>query len=246
MRLARYHEENLGHFGLATDMYAHFTSPIRRYPDLVVHRALRALRQRKNPDALRGELPAPLPEMGMHLSDMERRASDAERELIEWKKVRFMADKLGESFAGYITGVQAFGLFIELQEVYVQGLVHVSSMTDDYYRFDERGHTLKGENTAKVYRLGDKVEVQLARVDLERRQLDFVLKDVIQRAKAAPSFRERPRRALAGAGEGSRRGTGREASSRGAGGRTSRSGRSRSGTGGSGGGKAPRSPQRAR
>ena len=122
--------------------------------------------------------------MGQHLSDMERRATDAERELIEWKKVRFMADKLGEVFKGYVTGVQAFGLFVELDEVYVQGLVHVSSMTDDYYRFDEKAHTLKGENTSKAYRLGDKVEVQVARVDLERRQIDFALVDVLQRAAA--------------------------------------------------------------
>ena len=182
MKLARYHEENLGHFGLATDSYTHFTSPIRRYPDLVVHRALRALMQRAERN-----LPADLPEMARHLSEMERRASDAERELIEWKKVRFMADKVGEVFTGYVTGVQAFGLFVELEEIYVQGLVHVSSMADDYYHFDERAQLLKGENTGKVYRLGDKVEVQVARVDLERRQIDFALVDVLERAAARGS-----------------------------------------------------------
>jgi len=183
MRLARYHEENLGHFGLATDMYAHFTSPIRRYPDLVVHRSLRALRHGRAEAAGR-ELSAPLAEMATHLSDMERRASDAERELIEWKKVRFMADKLGEVFSGYVTGVQAFGLFVELDEIYVQGLVHVSSMTDDYYRFDERAHLLKGENTGNVYRLGDRVKVQVAAVKLEERKIDFALVDVLERAAA--------------------------------------------------------------
>jgi ribonuclease R len=200
MKLARYHEENLGHFGLATDMYAHFTSPIRRYPDLVVHRALRALRH-GGPDPERAaQLKEALPEMGRHLSEMERRADEAERELIEWKKVRFMADKLGDVFRGYITGVQAFGLFVELNDVYVSGLVHVSSMTDDYYLFDEKAHLLKGENTKKVYRLGDKVEVQIVRVDLERRQIDFALVDVLERAAAgarkgrppAPSRRDRP------------------------------------------------------
>jgi len=185
MKLARYHEENLGHFGLATDMYAHFTSPIRRYPDLVVHRGLRALRQKKRPDALLAELPADLAEMGQHLSDMERRATDAERELIEWKKVRFMADKLGDVFKGYVTGVQAFGLFVELDEVYVQGLVHVSSMTDDYYQFNEKAHTLKGENTNKAYRLGDRVQVQVVKVDLEQRKIDFALLDVLERAAAS-------------------------------------------------------------
>jgi ribonuclease R len=122
--------------------------------------------------------------MGTHLSDMERRATDAERELIEWKKVRFMADKLGEVFSGYVTGVQAFGLFVELDEIYVQGLVHVSSMTDDYYRFDERAHLLKGENTGNVYRLGDRVKVQVAAVKLEERKIDFALVDVLERAAA--------------------------------------------------------------
>jgi ribonuclease R len=178
MKLARYHEENLGHFGLATESYAHFTSPIRRYPDLVVHRALRALRQGLDP-AREAQLREALPEMGRHLSEMERRATEAERELTEWKKVRFMSDKLGEAFSGYITGVQAFGLFVELDEIYVQGLVHVSSMIDDYYFFNEKAHTLKGENTRKVYRLGDRVEVQLVQVDLERRQLDFALPEAM-------------------------------------------------------------------
>ena len=190
MKLARYHEENLGHFGLATEMYAHFTSPIRRYPDLVVHRALRALRTGRDPQR-ESWLREKLPQMGLHLSEMERRAADAERELIEWKKVRFMADKLGEVFSGYVTGVQVFGLFVELEEIYVQGLVHVSSMADDYYRFDEKAHLLKGESTKKAYRLGDKVEVQVARVDLERRQIDLALVDVLKRARGAKPGRER-------------------------------------------------------
>ena len=182
MKLARYHEENLGHFGLATEMYAHFTSPIRRYPDLVVHRALRALR--RGPDHEReASLRERLPAMGLHLSERERRAADAERELAEWKKVRFMARRLGERFCGYVTGAQAFGLFVELEEIFVQGLVHVSSMSDDYYAFDERRHLLRGANGGKTYRLGDRVEVQVARVDLERRQVDFVLVDVLERAR---------------------------------------------------------------
>ena len=190
MKLARYHEANLGHFGLATDMYAHFTSPIRRYPDLVVHRALRELRLGQDKERA-AWLRERLPEMGLHLSEMERRATDAERELVEWKKVRFMAGRLGEVFEGYVTGVQAFGLFVELEEVYVQGLVHVSSMSDDYYRYDEKAHLLKGENTRRVYRLGDRVSVQVARVDLERRQLDFVLTSVIERAGAGRGARPR-------------------------------------------------------
>jgi len=216
MKLARYHEENLGHFGLATDMYAHFTSPIRRYPDLVVHRALRALRRGRHGER-EAQLREKLPEMGLHLSERERRASEAERELVEWKKVRFMSGKVGETFSGYVTGVQAFGLFVELEEVYVQGLVHVSSMTDDYYRFDERGHRLRGENAGTIFRLGDRVEVQVARVDLERRQVDFALASVLERAKGASG------RAKAPAGPAGGRPRGREESAR----------RGRSGRGGS-------------
>jgi ribonuclease R len=194
MKLAQYHEDNLGHFGLAAPEYAHFTSPIRRYPDLVVHRALRALRQGRDSER-EAWLEKRLPEMGRHLSEAEQRATEAERELIEWKKVRFMAEKVGEEFSGYVTGVQAFGLFVELDEVYVQGLVHVSSMNDDYYRFEERAHLLKGENTGKTYRLGDRVEVQVVRVDLDRRQIDFALLDILERvAERGPSggARRRP------------------------------------------------------
>jgi ribonuclease R len=178
-------------------MYAHFTSPIRRYPDLVVHRALRTLGRGSDPGA-EARLREALPEMGRHLSERERKATDAERELVEWKKVRFMAGKLGESFLGYVTGVQSFGLFVELEDVYVQGLVHVSSMTDDYYLFDEKAHLLRGETTKKIYRLGDKVKVQVARVDLERRQVDFALVDLLGKAG-------RPRPRGEGAGPPARR-----------------------------------------
>ncbi len=180
MQKARYAERNLGHFGLAADSYTHFTSPIRRYPDLVVHRMLRELRH-KGVDMERvEELEGDLPEVARHCSDMERRADDAERELVQWKKVRFMADKVGDEFEGYITGVAAFGLFVQLVEHYVEGLVHVSSMADDYYRFLEKSHSLRGENTQKVYQLGDRVEVQVVRVDMERRQIDLGLVEVLE------------------------------------------------------------------
>ena len=115
------------------------------------------------------ELTEDLPEIARHTSERERRANDAERELVQWKKVRFMADKVGDEFEGYITGVTAFGLFIELIEHFVEGMVHVSTMADDYYRFVERQHILRGENTGRVYRLGDKVTVQVIKVDMERR-----------------------------------------------------------------------------
>src|SRR5690606_34621491 len=105
---------------------------------------------------------------------------DAERELVQWKKVRFMADKVGEEFERYITGVSAFGLYLELVEHFVEGLVHISTMADDYYRFIERAHILRGEATGRIYRLGDRVRVQVIRVDLERRQIDLGLSDVLE------------------------------------------------------------------
>jgi ribonuclease R len=179
MQKARYEAMNLGHFGLAAPTYTHFTSPIRRYPDLVVHRLLRELRQTRVTAERKEELEDDLPEVGRHTSEMERRADEAERELVQWKKVRFMADKVGDVFDGYITGVAPFGLFIELIEHYVEGMVHVSTMADDYYRYSEQAHTLFGENTRKKYRLGDKVRVQVIRVDMERRQIDLGIEDVL-------------------------------------------------------------------
>jgi predicted RNA-binding protein with RPS1 domain len=124
-----------------------------------------------------------LPEMARHTSERERRANDAERELVQWKKVRFMADKVGDEFEGYITGVSAFGLFIELIEHFVEGLVHVTTMADDYYRFVEGTHVLRGENTGKIYRLGDRVQVQVVKVDMERRQVDLGLTEILDRVR---------------------------------------------------------------
>jgi ribonuclease R len=189
MQKARYDAASRGHFGLAAEHYTHFTSPIRRYPDLVVHRMLRESRHGAMVQARRDELEEELPEVARHASEMERRADDAERELLQWKKVRFMADKVGDEFDGYITGVAPFGLFIELVEHYVEGLVHISSMADDYYRFVEQQHILRGENTKKVYRLGDKVGVQVVRVDMERRQVDLGLIEIL----ATMRREERPR-----------------------------------------------------
>ena len=149
MKLARYHEENLGHFGLATDMYAHFTSPIRRYPDLVVHRALRALRAGRGRASARRGCASGCPRWACTSPRWSggrptpSASSSSGRRSASWRA------GWARRFSGYVTGVQAFGLFVELDEVYVQGLVHVSSMTDDYYRFDEKAHLLKGENTGQ-------------------------------------------------------------------------------------------------
>ena len=216
MQKARYDASNLGHFGLAAESYTHFTSPIRRYPDLVVHRTLRESRHGRMTEDRRSELFEDLPEAARHTSERERRADDAERELVQWKKVRFMADKVGDEFEGYITGVSAFGLYIELIEHFVEGMVHISTMADDYYRFLEKAHVLKGENTGKIYRLGDRVSVQVVRVDMERRQVDLGLVDILEavraseqnrgprRSKAQPRREEGGRRA-AGAAPGSAR-----------------------------------------
>jgi ribonuclease R len=178
MQKAMYDPTPVGHFGLATAHYAHFTSPIRRYPDLVVHRSLRESRHGMSKER-RTDLTEDLPEMGRHTSGRERRATDAERELVQWKKVRFMADKVGDEFTGFVTGVSAFGLHIELVEHFVEGMVHVSTMADDYYRFIEKAHLLRGEKNGRIYRLGDKVAVQVIRVDLEKRLIDLGLVEIL-------------------------------------------------------------------
>jgi ribonuclease R len=195
MQKARYDATNLGHFGLAAASYTHFTSPIRRYPDLVVHRVLRESR-RGMTDERRAELSEDLPDIARHTSERERRANDAERELVQWKKVRFMADKVGDEFDGYVTGVSAFGLYLELVEHFVEGMVHVSTMADDYYRFVERAHLLRGENNGRVYRLGDRVRVQVIRVDLEKRLIDLGLVEILEAVRASDRHRG-PRRSQA-------------------------------------------------
>jgi ribonuclease R len=207
MQRARYDAANVGHFGLAADYYTHFTSPIRRYPDLVVHRTLRESRRGMSEERI-AELTEDLPEVGRHTSERERRASDAERELVQWKKVRFMADKVGDEFEGYVTGVSAFGLFVELIEHFVEGMVHVSTMADDYYRFVERAHLLRGENNGRVYRLGDRVAVQVIRVDMEKRLIDLGLVEILDAVRASERNRG-PRRSKAQPKKGSPGGRGK-------------------------------------
>ena len=189
MQRARYDPLSLGHFGLGTKYYTHFTSPIRRYPDLVVHRMLRESKQGKLLRERRKKLTQDLPGIAQHMSEMERRATDAERQLLQWRKVRFMLDKVGDEFESYVTGVSSAGIFVELIEHYVEGLVPISSMADDYYRLIEGDQKLRGENTKKEYRLGDKVLVQVVQVNLEKRQIDFGIIEILDsiRRKARPA-----------------------------------------------------------
>lgn len=175
MKQAKYAPESVGHFGLATDFYTHFTSPIRRYPDLIVHRLIRTyLFEKKMDRKTIAEWREALPEIAKHTSEMERRAVDAERETDDLKKAEYMEDKIGEEFTGVISSVTNFGLFVELENT-VEGLVHVSYLTDDYYHYDDRAHALIGEHTAKIYRVGDEVKVKVAQVNLDERAVDFEL-----------------------------------------------------------------------
>ncbi len=175
LKQARYEAENLGHFGLAATYYTHFTSPIRRYPDLIVHRILRETFAGGGiPGKRREKLAAMLPEIALHSSQRERAAAEAERETTDLKKVEYMAQFLGEELTGTISGVTAFGLFVELENG-IEGLAHVSSMDDDYYRYDEDRYALIGERTGKVFRLGDAAAVTLVKVNPAERTIDFVL-----------------------------------------------------------------------
>jgi ribonuclease R len=187
MKQAVYSERSLGHFGLAADYYCHFTSPIRRYPDLVVHRTLRALMAGELTGRLRSRWEKKMPEMGRHTSERERAAMEAERETVELKKAEFMSDKVGETFEGIISGVTQFGFFVQLPNT-VEGLVHVSTLTDDYYHFHDRIYALVGERTRRRFRLGDPVVVTLRHVDVETHQIDFVLSS--QQERTAPRLPE--------------------------------------------------------
>ncbi len=174
MNRARYSESHAGHFGLAAPWYTHFTSPIRRYPDLVVHRVVvRAFVEgRKIPEDWGGEWLETAAEIS---SERERVAQRAERDSVELKKIEFMERHLGDEFGGTISGVTAFGFFVLLDDFFVEGLVHVSSLEDDYYIFDQNGYRLVGERRKRVFRVGDRMKVQVARVDKEERQIDFLM-----------------------------------------------------------------------
>ncbi|MFA6038621.1 MAG: RNB domain-containing ribonuclease, partial [Legionellales bacterium] len=174
LRQAIYTPENIGHFGLAYKSYAHFTSPIRRYPDLINHRAIRWILQRgainefiyDNKD---------MHNFGEHCSMTERRADKAVNGVINWLKCRFMEDKLGKTFNGVITNVTNFGVFVELKDIYVEGLLHITSLHNDYYRFDPISYSLRGKRSGISYNLGDPIKVLVAGVDVDAHEIDFDL-----------------------------------------------------------------------
>ena len=169
LQQAVYSPDNVGHFGLAYESYTHFTSPIRRYPDLLVHRAIKAALHRRRYE------PGNWRELGAHCSATERRADEATRDVAAWLKCYYMKDRIGETFDGSASGVTSFGIFVALDDIYVEGLVHVSELGSDYFHFDAAKHQLMGERTRKRFRLGDRVRVRLARVDLDSARIDFTL-----------------------------------------------------------------------
>jgi ribonuclease R len=179
MKRAFYSEENIGHFALGLPHYCHFTSPIRRYPDLIVHRRLAELVAHGPLHGKRlDEVERAHPVYAAQSSERERRADEAEREVLEWKKVIFMRDKVGDPFSGIVTGVASFGLFVELDEIFVQGMVPVATIGGDYWQFREREHRLRGESTARELRLGDKVVIEVKSIDEDRHQIEFRLLEV--------------------------------------------------------------------
>lgn len=183
MQQARYADESLGHFGLSTEFYTHFTSPIRRYPDLIVHRLIRKyLIEGKTDQKTLDKIEKVLPEMAEHTSGRERRAQDAERDTDDLKKAQYMQKYVGETFEGVISGVMNFGMFVELPNT-IEGLVHVSNMTDDHYQYHERHMALIGERTGKVFRIGDPVEVTVTDVNIEERLIDFQVVGMPERVR---------------------------------------------------------------
>jgi ribonuclease R len=179
LRQAVYSPDNVGHFGLAYEGYTHFTSPIRRYPDLLVHRAIKAVLEGGTYDA--GDWAA----LGVHCSETERRADDATRDVESWLKCYFMQDHVGDEFEGTVSGVAGFGLFVTLDELFIDGLVHISDLGNDYYQYDQQRHLLRGERTGVRYQLGARVKVRVVRVDIETTKIDFVLADMAGRRAPA-------------------------------------------------------------
>ncbi|WP_394752706.1 ribonuclease R [Crenothrix sp.] len=184
MSQAVYSPELKGHFGLALEAYAHFTSPIRRYPDLLTHRAIRHTLQGKTADSFAYGVPD-MVMLGEHCSTNERRADDATRDVISWLKCEYMMDKIGEEFPGIISAVTSFGFFVELADIYVEGLIHISNLGQDYFHFDPTSHSLIGERSNTRFRLGDSVKVKVVQVNLDEKKIDFELVQKMGSAKKA-------------------------------------------------------------
>ena len=180
LKLASYRGENAGHFGLGLEAYVHFTSPIRRYPDLFVHRAIKRRLARQKREPVDGD---GLTTLAEHASMTERRADEATREAVSWLKCEYMLDKVGERFNGIVSAVTSFGLFVQLDESFVEGLVHVTALPDDYYQFDAVGHRLFGKRSKREFRVGQRVSITVMRVNLDDRQIDFALNDDAPRGK---------------------------------------------------------------
>ncbi|HKX32930.1 MAG TPA: ribonuclease R [Blastocatellia bacterium] len=196
LQRARYSAGNVGHFGLAAPIYTHFTSPIRRYPDLIVHRVLRELLKAGKPKKGLRQPPAPIPFAELELiseesSDRERAADAAEKEVDEWRKAVFMAERLGQEFSGMIINVRDFGFYVELDDFFIEGMVPAASLIDDFYRFDERQHALIGRQRHRKFRLGDRVRVRVDRVNVDRHLVDFSVVD----KNGKPAKRSRKRKA---------------------------------------------------
>lgn len=187
LRQAMYSPDNVGHFGLAYEAYTHFTSPIRRYPDLLVHRAIKAVLKKKTYS------PGDWSNVGLHCSATERRADEATRDVDNWLKCYFMKEHIGESFFGTINAVVPFGVFVALDDVFIEGLVHVSDLGADYFVHDVVRHEMRGERTGVRYRLGDRAKVTVVRADLDSGKIDFVLDD--------PNAKPASGRSSAGAGK---------------------------------------------
>lgn len=187
---AVYSPDQKGHFGLASDAYTHFTSPIRRYPDLLIHRAIKHALSRAKPSEF-AYSHNDLVLAGEHCSTCERRADEATRDVVSWLKCEFMLDKLGEEFDAVISAVTSFGFFAELREIFVEGLVHISNLDKDFFHYDPIGHRLTGERSGVRYRLGDTVRVKVARVDLDERKIDL---DLVKKTAEASEPQQKRRK----------------------------------------------------
>jgi ribonuclease R len=193
MSQAMYSPEQQGHFGLALDLYAHFTSPIRRYPDLLTHRAIKhvikgsALNKFKYSEA-------DMVQFGEHCSHCNRRADEATRDVESWLKCEYMMDKIGDEYTGVVSAVTSFGLFVELDKVFIDGLIHVTALGNDYYHFDAEKHRLLGERTNKSYRLGDRLKVKVVKVNLDDKKIDLALAGEETRKPVSGSRKKKRRR----------------------------------------------------